>query len=85
VTKIFTAVEDVWSNSGSSPDVAGGSAGHILGWETDTNAGKGLRKGEQLGTAALWTRAKGFIVGDAKSANFGEQWSRSADQSPAAI
>jgi hypothetical protein len=75
VTKIFTAVQDVWSYSGSSPDVAGGSAGHILGWEADTNAGKGLKKGEQLGTAALWTRAKGFIVGDPKSANFGEQWS----------
>ena len=75
VTKIFTGVEDVWSYSGSSPDVAGGSAGHILGWEADTEAGKGLKKGEQLGTAALWTRAKGFVVGNPKSANFGEQWS----------
>jgi hypothetical protein len=75
VTKIFTGVEDVWSYSGSSPDVAGGSAGHILSWELDTADGKGLKKGEQLGTAALWTRSGGFIVGDPKSADFGQQWS----------
>jgi hypothetical protein len=75
VIKIFPGLEDVWSYSGSSPDVAGGSAGHIMSWEGDTAGGAGLKKGEQLGTAAIWTKANGFVVGDPKSANFGEQWS----------
>jgi hypothetical protein len=75
VTKIFPGVEDVWSYSGSSPDVARGSAEHIMSWEKDTEGKKGLKKGEQLGTAALWTKEKGFVVGDPKGAHFGEQWS----------
>jgi hypothetical protein len=75
VVKAFPGLQDVWSYSGSSPDVKGGSAEHIMAWEKDTEGKKGLKKGEQLGTAALWTKDKGFVVGDPKLANFGQSWS----------
>lgn len=71
VKKIFPSLKTVWSYGGFSPSVANGSIQHILTWSTATEGDKTLGKGLKRGSNALWTKDKGYIVGDPAAAAAG--------------
>ena len=71
VKKIFPRLRTVWSYGGFSPSVANGSIQHILDWEVATEGDKTLGKGLKRGSNALWTREKGYIIGDPAAAAAG--------------
>jgi hypothetical protein len=75
VIKIFPNLRTCWSYSGFSPDVAGGSGAHIAAWSGATEGAATLGKGDKRGTSALWTREKGYIVGDPAQAAVGPLYS----------
>lgn len=75
VVKMFPNLRSCWSYSAFSPNVAGGSAGHIAAWSRATEGGKTPGKGDKRGTSALWTKDKGFIVGDPSAAAVGPLYS----------
>ena len=75
VVKMFPNLRTCWSYSGFSPDVASGSAEHIAAWSKATEGDKTLGKGDKHGTSALWTKEKGYIVGDPSAAAVGPLFS----------
>jgi hypothetical protein len=75
VIRIFPNLQTCWSYSKFSPDIAGGSGEHIAAWSGATEGAATLRKGQKRGTSALWTREKGYIVGDPSAAAVGPLYS----------
>lgn len=71
VIRIFPNLRTCWSYSKFSPDIAGGSGGHIAAWSRATEGQATLAKGQKRGSTALWTREKGYIVGDPSAAAVG--------------
>ena len=71
VKKIFPNLQTVWSYGGFSPSIATGSVQHVLTWESATEGGRTLKKGHKRGSNALWTKDKGYIVGDPAAAAAG--------------
>jgi hypothetical protein len=71
VRKIFPNLRTVWSYGGFSPSAANGAVEHIITWERATEGQKTLHKGLKRGSNALWTREKGYIVGDPAAAAAG--------------
>ncbi len=71
VKKIFPNLKTVWSYGGFSPSAANGAVEHIITWEMATEGDKSLAKGLKRGSNALWTKDKGYIVGDPAAAAAG--------------
>ncbi|HET7180958.1 MAG TPA: hypothetical protein VFI15_01865 [Candidatus Limnocylindrales bacterium] len=71
VKKAFPNLQSVWSYGGYSPSADQGSVGHIATWAGATEGARTPTKGEKRGSNALWTREKGFIVGDPAQAAAG--------------
>jgi hypothetical protein len=71
VIRMFPNLRTCWSYSKFSPDIAGGSGWHIATWAAATEGEGSLEKGDRRGSSALWTREKGFIVGDPAAAAVG--------------
>lgn len=71
VKKIFPNLQSVWSYGGYSPSVEQGSLSHILTWDAATEGEKTPTKRDKRGSNAIWTREKGYIVGDPNKAAAG--------------
>jgi hypothetical protein len=71
VKKIFPNLQSVWSYGGYSPSAAQGSIDHIVTWSISTEGEKTPGKGQRRGSNAIWTREKGYIVGDPAQAAAG--------------
>jgi hypothetical protein len=71
VVKMFPNLRTCWSYSGFSPDVKGGSTEHIAAWSRATEGQATLATRNKRGTSALWTKEKGYIVGDPAAAAVG--------------
>jgi hypothetical protein len=71
VKKIFPNLQSVWSYGGYSPSAAQGSIDHIVTWSIATEAEKTPGKGQKRGSNAIWTKEKGYIVGDPAQAAAG--------------
>lgn len=71
VIRMFPNLRTCWSYSKFSPDIKGGSGGHIAAWAGATEGDATLKKSDRRGTSALWTREKGYIVGDPAAAAVG--------------
>jgi len=64
VIKVFPNLKTAWSYSSFSPDVKGGSAEHVAAFTRATEGSGTLKRSDRLGSSALWTREKGYVVGD---------------------
>jgi hypothetical protein len=64
VIKVFPNLKTAWSYSTFSPDVKRGSAEHVAEFTRATEGNGTLKKSNRRGSSALWTKAKGFVVGD---------------------
>jgi hypothetical protein len=64
VVKVFPNLKTAWSYSSFSPDVKGGSPEHIAEFTRATEGSGTLTKANRRGSSALWTKEKGYIVGD---------------------
>ena len=71
VIKMFPNLKSCWAYSSFSPDVAGGSGAHIATWSKATEGEATLEKRDKRGSSAMWTREKGYIVGDPTAAAVG--------------
>jgi hypothetical protein len=71
VRKAFPNLKSVWSYGGWSPEIDDGSQQHISTWSKATEGGQTPKKSSARGSTALWTRDKGYIVGDPKAAAAG--------------
>jgi hypothetical protein len=71
VRKAFPNLKSVWSYGGYSPSADQGSVGHIATWASATEGARTPGRSEKRGSNALWTRQKGFIVGDPAQAAAG--------------
>jgi hypothetical protein len=71
VIEMFPNLRTCWSYSAYSPDIAGGSGGHMATWAAATEGEGTLEKSDKRGSNALWTREKGYIVGDPAAAAVG--------------
>lgn len=71
VKRIFPKLESVWSYGGYSPSAANGAIDHIVTWSVATEGEKTPGKGQKRGSNAIWTREKGYIVGDPSQAAAG--------------
>lgn len=71
VIRMFPNLKSCWAYSSFSPDVAGGSGAHIAGWSKATEGDQTLEKRDKRGSSAMWTREKGYIVGDPSAAAVG--------------
>jgi len=75
VRHAFPNLRSVWSYGGWSPEIDKGSQEHIQAWSRATEGGKGPTKGAARGSTALWTRDKGYLVGDPGVADAGKLFS----------
>jgi len=64
VIKVFPNLQTAWSYSAYSPSVKQGSAEHVAECTRATEGSGTLKRSNRRGTSALWTREKGFVVGD---------------------
>jgi hypothetical protein len=71
VKKTFPNLKSVWSYGGWSPEVDQGSQEHIKAWSQSTEDQKTPQESSARGSTALWTRDRGYIVGDPKAAAAG--------------
>jgi hypothetical protein len=71
IIRLFPNLRTCWAYSGFSPDVAQGSGEHIAAFTEATEGSKTLHRSDKRGTSALWTKEKGYIVGDPSKAAFG--------------
>jgi hypothetical protein len=71
VVKMFPNLATCWSYTSYSPDIAGGSGQHMATWAATTEGDSTLEKSDKRGSNALWTREKGYIVGDPAAAAVG--------------
>lgn len=75
VVKIFPNLKNAWTYTSFSPSIKQGSAEHVAGFATATEGGGGLKKSDRRGSTALWTKEKGYIVGDPSLAAAGPLYS----------
>jgi hypothetical protein len=80
VVKTFPNLKNAWSYSSFSPDVKQGSADHVAAFAQATEGAGNLKKGNRLGSSALWTKEKGYIVGDPGLAAAGPLYSNAIRQ-----
>jgi hypothetical protein len=71
VIDLFPNLQTCWSYTSYSPDIAGGSGQHMATWAGTTEGDSSLEKKDKRGSNALWTRERGFIVGDPAAAAVG--------------
>jgi hypothetical protein len=71
VRRAFPNLKSVWSYGGWSPEIDQGSQEHIQGWSRATEGARTPTKGSARGSTALWTRDKGYLVGDPNAADAG--------------
>jgi hypothetical protein len=64
VIKVFPNLKTAWSYSNFSPNVEQGSPEHVGEFAKATEGAGTLTKANRRGSSALWTREKGFVVGD---------------------
>jgi hypothetical protein len=75
VKKTFPNLKSVWSYGGWSPEIDQGSQEHIQTWQKATAGSQLPKKSSARGSTALWTRDKGYIVGDPNAAAVGPLYS----------
>ena len=75
VKKAFPNLRSVWSYGGWSPEIDEGSQEHMQTWARATEGSKVPKKSSARGSTALWTRDKGYIVGDPNAAAVGPLFS----------
>lgn len=80
VVKMFPNLKTAWSYTSFSPDVKQGSADHVAEFTRATEGSGTLKKGNRLGSSALWTKEKGYIVGDPGLAAAGPLYSNAIRQ-----
>ncbi len=71
VKKSFPNLNSVWSYAGYSPSAKQGAIEHIAAWAGVTEGEATPAKKDKRGSNALWTRAKGYVVGDPSKAEAG--------------
>lgn len=64
VIKVFPNLKTAWSYSNFSPNVEQGSPEHVAEFTRATEGSGTLKKTNRRGSSALWTKEKGFVVGD---------------------
>ncbi len=64
VVKVFPNLQNAWSYTSFSPSIKQGSAEHVGGFADATEGAGNLKRSDRRGSSALWTRKKGYIVGD---------------------
>jgi hypothetical protein len=75
VVKVFPNLRTAWSYTSFSPDVKQGSAEHVAEFTRATEGAGTLKKSNRRGSSSLWTKEKGFIVGDPNLAAAGPLYS----------
>lgn len=75
VKKTFPNLQSVWSYGGWSPEIDQGSLAHIQAWAKATEGSRLPTKRSARGSTALWTREKGYLVGDPNAAAVGPLFS----------
>lgn len=71
VKKAFPNLSSVWSYAGYSPNAKQGAVQHIAAWAGVTEGELTPTKKDKRGSNALWTRSKGYVVGDPAKAEAG--------------
>lgn len=71
VKKSFPNLNSVWSYAGYSPSAKQGAIEHIAAWAGVTEGEVTPTKKDKVGSNALWTRSKGYVVGDPAKAEAG--------------
>jgi hypothetical protein len=64
VVKVFPNLKNAWTYTSFSPSIKQGSADHVAAFANATEGAGGLKKSDRRGSTALWTKEKGYIVGD---------------------
>lgn len=75
VVKVFPNLKNAWTYTSFSPSIKQGSAEHVAGFARATEGSGGLKKSDRRGSTALWTKEKGYIVGDPSLAAAGPLYS----------
>ena len=75
VVKVFPNLQNAWTYTAFSPSIKQGSAEHVAGFAKATEGPGGLKKSDRRGSTALWTKSKGYIVGDPSLAAAGPLYS----------
>ena len=75
VVKVFPNLKNAWTYTSFSPSIKQGSAEHVAGFAKATEGSGGLKKSDRRGSTALWTKEKGYIVGDPSLAAAGPLYS----------
>lgn len=75
VRKVFPNLQTAWTYTAFSPSIKQGSAEHVAEFARATEGQGTLKKSNRRGTSALWTREKGYIVGDPSLAEAGPLYS----------
>lgn len=75
VKKVFPNLKNAWSYTAFSPSIKQGSAEHVAAFTRATEGQANLKRSNKLGTSALWTREKGYVVGDPSLAAAGPLYS----------
>lgn len=76
VVKVFPNLQNAWSYTSFSPSIKQGSAEHVAGFAEATEGGADLNRSDRKGSSALWTRKRGYIVGDPSLAAAGPLYAR---------
>jgi len=76
VVKVFPNLQNAWSYTSFSPNIKQGSAEHVAGFAEATEGAGNLERSDRRGSSALWTRKKGYIVGDPSLAAAGPLYAR---------
>lgn len=64
VIKVFPNLRTAWSYTSFSPSIKQGSAEHVADFTRATEGSGTLKRSDRRGSSALWTREKGYVVGD---------------------
>ena len=64
VIKVFPNLKTAWSYTTFSPSAKQGSDEHIAEFTRATEGAGTLKRSNRRGSSALWTREKGYVVGD---------------------
>ncbi len=75
VVKVFPNLQNAWTYTSFSPSIKQGSAEHVADFAKATEGSGGLKKSDRRGSTALWTKSKGYIVGDPSLAAAGPLYS----------
>jgi hypothetical protein len=80
VVKVFPNLQNAWTYTSFSPSIKQGSAEHVADFAKATEGAGGLKKSDRRGSTALWTKKKGYIVGDPSLAAAGPVYSNAIRQ-----